>query len=294
MEILDPGIHRNVPFAVYNAHPAMRSSLLKILLDGTAADLQAAIEFPEKKTSDALLKGEVLHAMVLEPLTVEHRFVFEKTPLPSKNMLADKGGSKEAWDALKKLAKDLNRTLVPYEIYQDCLGMSSGLLRDPKWRNVERFAAKELSLIADIDGVRCKARLDALLKPTREPGMIIDLKTTSKGLSDREIQGAIAEYGYHFSAAMYIEVAAALGIEVSSFRWVFLQSERPWQYRFFEADKACLDIGKLEFYKCLEIYRIAAESGIWNGYSDQTSKIGLPDWYATRKYPFGELVNDRT
>jgi len=290
---LEPGIYPDISLDEYNSHPAIRSSHLKILLDEMPADMKVKMDLDKSESQSrkaCLLNGEVLHAMVLEPMTQEHRFVYEKEPLKEKNKLEENGGSKKAWDALKATAKQYGRTLVPYEIYRGCQGMSEPLMKNTRWTNVQRFGSKELTLIADIKGVRCKVRLDAMLKPISLPGTIVDLKTTSKGLSDRQIEKTIVEYGYQFSAAMYIEVAKALGISIGAFEWVFLQSEAPHQHRFFAANEDMLERGKWEFYKTLEIYRLAAETGNWPGYPTQTvTKVGLPSWYMKKQYPFGSF-----
>jgi hypothetical protein len=286
--MLPVGIHKGIPFAEYNAHPAARSSHLKILLDETPADLKTVLENPDQENSAALLKGEVLHAMLLEPHTVEHRFIFEKTPLKDKTKLEKNGGSKERWDEMKAQAAAYGRVIVGHDIYQECIGMTETVRKSPLWDRVERFADKELTLIADIDGVRCKVRLDAFLAPINMPGVIIDLKTTSKGLSDREIQKTIIEREYQFSAGMYCTVAETLGLSVAGFRWLFIQSEMPYQWRIIDASESMIERGKREFRKALEIYRMSAETNNWSGYfGNRIETIDLPDWYPKRRYSWG-------
>lgn len=286
--MLPVGIHKGVPFAVYNEHPAIRSSHLKILLNDQPAVLKLALETSDEKSTDALLKGEVLHAMLLEPHTLQHRFIFEETPLKDKTKLSKNGGCKEVWDEMKRLSADRGLPIVCHEIYAACLGMTETVRKSERWQTVEKHAQKELTLIADIDGVRCKARLDALLSHVNFPDVIIDLKTTSKGLSDREIQKTILEREYQFSAGMYCAVAEALGLPVGMFRWLFLQSEPPYQWRIIDASPAMIERGKREFRKALEIYRMSAESKNWSGYFGKTiDKIDLPDWYSKRTYAWG-------
>ena len=283
--LLGPGVHRSIPYDQYNSHPAMRSTMLKILLKGQPADLKVALESPWKSDSDALLRGDVLHTMLLEPFLESQKFVYESTKLVgSKAAKKENNGCKEDWDQLKKLANDGLKKLVPYDIYSACIGMAESVRESQDWQRVERFADKELTLIADIDGVRVKVRLDAYFR-----GLIVDLKTTSGGLSEREIMNTIVEYEYPLSAAMYCAVADELGLPADCFRWIFIQSKPPHQWVVVDAEPELLKRGTMEFKKTLEIYRMAAETDIWPGYFGDRRKTGLPDWYKKRTYSWGQF-----
>jgi PDDEXK-like domain of unknown function (DUF3799) len=286
---LDIGIHENIPFAVYNEIDAIRSSQLKMLLDGPPADLKYALDNPEKKEKDALIEGELVHCWLFEPEMIEQRFLFEATLLKDKSKLEENGGSKRAWDELKAKAKDLGLQIIPYDIYIRSLAIAEQVRAHPRWSNIESFARKELTLIAEINDVLCKVRFDALLYGNTMGGIVFDLKTMRDKATLRNIDSAITDYSYHFSAAMYLEVGKALGLDLRGFSWIWAEKQPPYNVRITSASESMLQRGKYEFYHCLELFKTCCTTGVWSGYPDDIEERELPGWYEYRSYPFGEL-----
>lgn len=277
-----PGIYEDISNADYHADKAISSTSLKKLLNATPAHFKYALDNRETSDSDALLRGSVLHAMLLEPDTLSASFVFESHVIPDKTKLAKNGGGKETWDALKEKAQIRGLPLVKYDIYQDCIAMRDSVLAHPHWPNVKSHAKKEISLFAEINGVRVKARYDAMLANM----MIIDLKTSRNILTTGKIQSTIAELGYHFSAAMYTEVGKACGLPIDRFVWIFIESFAPYSARFVEASEQMMEVGKSEFYKCLEKYKTCMQSSVWDAYSNDIDIVHLPNWYANKETLF--------
>ncbi len=84
---------------------------------------------------------------------------------------------------------------------------------------LEQPAARpEVSCFAeDTDGMKVKARFD-LLAP-----VAVDLKSTkSDPLSEYDLLKAVIGFGYDLSAAHYLDVAAACGIEIEDFALIFV------------------------------------------------------------------------
>lgn len=277
--VLPYGVYRNLPSRVYDDDPGVRSSILKKLKSGTPAHLWYAMQNPDQDTAEALLRGQVLHAMLLEPERENDYFVFETFPLGSKTTLAKNGGSKELWDAMKKEALERGVPLVPYSIYSQCIAMRDNVQAHELWMNIGKHAEKELSIFTEINGVRIKVRLDAYLN-----GMIADLKTTRHRLTKGNMEKIIVDENYHVSAAMYMEAAKAIGLEAESFVWVFVESNAPNFCRFGQATPEMLETGRIEFYKLLEKYKTCSESGTWEAYPLDIEMLDLPAWYAKREF----------
>ena len=286
---LDIGIHENVPFALYNEFDAIRSSQLKMLLDGPPADLKYALDNPDDKRSEALLEGEIIHGLSFEPDTIDQRFVFEKVPLRDKTKLEKNGGSKETWDALKLEAQTKGMQIVPHEMYARSMAIAEQIRLHPHWKNIQDFGQKELTLVAEIRGVLCKVRFDALLYGNTLGGIVFDLKTMRDKATLRNIERAVTDYKYHFSAAMYLEVGKALGLDLRGFSWIWAEKTPPYNIRITAANSAMLERGKYEFYNALDLFKKCCESGEWSSYSEEIEEIGLPGWYDHIKYPFGDL-----
>lgn len=288
-QFLPVGIYRNVPYQTYNAHPGMRSTLLKVLLDGTPADLKHAMDNPLDKETPALIRGELLHAMLLEPLTVHDRFVMVAEPLKDKRSGADK----KAWETYKAMAKEQDKQLIDYPMVQQCNGMADAVRKHPRWKNIADFADKELTLIAKLQDVLCKVRLDAALLPRSTGGGIFDIKTMEKPPTTRNITKAIVDYSYHLSTAMYVEVAKAAGLRIgdpeigwTGFSWIWIQSKPPYHVRITDASQALLETGTIEFYDLLKSVKTSMDSGVWPGYGDRIDQTDLPSWYFNREYYF--------
>jgi len=289
--MLPVGIHRDIPYSEYHAHYGLRSSHLKVMLDGTPRDFQYAIANHEEKSSDALLRGGLLHAMLLEPHTVRERYILVPEQLRDKAKKVCNGGDKETWDAYKAMAEEQKKPLIDYPIVRDCLGMAEAIRNHGKdetnpglWHNPDRFGQKELTLIAEIEGVMCKVRLDCLLMGRTLGGTIFDIKSIAKAPNDRNLQSAIADYSYHLSAAMYVEVARALGLRINEFVWVWVNPDAPHHVRFTKASQGMLETGRNEFYALLKSVKTSRQTGIWQGYGDRIDEVDLPDWYFKRQY----------
>lgn len=295
-QFLPVGIHEDIPGKVYNEHPAMRSTLLKVLLDGTPADLKHALENPIDKESPALIRGELLHAMLLEPLTLHDRFIMVTEPLKDKRSGADK----KTWETYKAMAKESGKRLIDYPMVHQCEGMRDAVKKHPRWKNIQDFADKELTLIAKLKDVLCKVRLDAALLPRSSGGGIFDIKTMEKPPTTRNIKKAIVDYSYHLSAAMYVEVAREAGLRIgdpkegwTGFSWIWIQSKPPYHVRITDAEPELIETGTIEFYDLLKSVKTSMDSGVWPGYGDRIDRIGLPSWYFNREYYFmGDIDDD--
>jgi hypothetical protein len=272
-------IIRNLPADAYWDHPAVSSTTLKKYRLPTRAHTKHQIDNPKTDT-EALIRGQVTHCLVLESHRLDLDFVIEKEKLWHKNKLAKNGGSKEEWALLKKEAEERLVPLVSNKVWVQAQGMANSIKSSEYWQDVALSGEKELSIFTEIKGVPVKARLDAKIRTA-----ILDIKSCRFHITDKKIRSVIAELGYHISGAMYLEVAKAAGLEVDCFVWVFVESFEPYLCRFVEATPKMLEIGKQEFYICLEKHADCMQSQSWPGYPqlDEKNKIpqlDLPDWYS--------------
>ena len=72
-----------------------------------------------------------------------------------------------------------------------------------------------------------KSRPDVLPHASAD---FVDIKTTQSVLY-RDIQRTVADFGYYQQAALALEVAAKLDMEISSFSLLFVEKEAPWCVR---------------------------------------------------------------
>lgn len=98
---------------------------------------------------------------------------------------------------------------------------------------VDAAGGWEVSAFAEVEGVPSKARFDRLL----DTGEVVDVKTTKEGPGSQSISKAVANYGYDLQQDHYEAVAAAAGIEVTGFTFVFVQNTPPYHVTVVELDE---------------------------------------------------------
>lgn len=281
-----PSIIRDLPNKLYHEHPAVSSTTLKKFMPpNTPAHAKHAIDNP-KKATEALIRGQVLHCLLLEEHRLDIDFVIEKEKLWDKTKLVKNGGSKEKWELLKAEADQRLVSLVPNKLWVEAQAMRDSIEAHPYWQNVKKFGQKELTIIGQLKGEPVRVRYDA-----QYGSIVLDVKSSRFPLTDARIQAVIAEELYHLSAAMYLEVGQSVGMGVDRFVWIFVQNVAPYCCRFIEATEKMLEVGRDEFYKCLSIYTECKNAGEYPGYPVETEikKVDLPDWYAKREFM---LIND--
>lgn len=99
---------------------------------------------------------------------------------------------------------------------------------------VDASGGWEVSVFADVEGVPSKARFDRLL----DSGIGVDLKTTKAGPGEYALTRAVLDYGYDLQWRHYEAVAAAAGIQLEAFYFVFVQNVPPHHVTVVELDEA--------------------------------------------------------
>ncbi len=146
-------------------------------------------------------------------------------------------------------------------------------------------ARSELTAIAEIDGVWCRAMIDNAPEDPRLP--LYDLKTTTDA-SPESLAKTIATYGYDMQAAHYLAVWKAATGEDRKFRIVFIEKEAPYGVSVAElyrkpGDEAdWFDHAGSLAAKARGIWGDCLRSGDWSCYPARVAVIGAPGWHITR------------
>jgi hypothetical protein len=179
---------------------------------------------------------------------------------------------------MKKVADTQAKGLVKNDLWLAAQSAASAI-KSHDFFHVIGGSRKEVSLFATIDGVSCKARYDAW---NEEMGVVLDLKTMRRSLSNRAIQREIIDRAYHLSAAMYLRLGRELKLNTTKFVWMFIENFPPYSCRFVEASQSLIETGERDFLHCLEIYRDCMDRNYWPDYAKQVSVIEPPEWYVNR------------
>jgi len=254
---MKPGIYSGVSNADYHRDPALGSTSLKTLATRTPAHYQHDKTHP--KTSDAFDLGTVVHSIILEG----DAFGVEICPFSAWTTKAAKDARDEARAAGKipLLTRD----------WLQVLNMRDAVMAHPIARDLFTGHKAEQSVFWDEDGLTLKCRPDAW-----KPGMLVDLKTT-RSADPNEFGKTAHEFGYHQSAAHYIDgVKAATGEELP-FHFVLVEKTAPYFVSVVELDIEAVNIGRQLNDRAKRIYRECAETNTWPGYPN-ADLISLPMW----------------
>ncbi len=289
--LIDPpknGIHENVPADVYHTWNAVSVSWLNQLADSPAT-LRDYLAHPESRvTTEAKQEGSAVHCAVLEPDQFANRYVeagFCVAELKSgarKGMPCGKSGAvylDGKWfcgthDPEEKGAQHTTTLTVLDEIsYRWCKAIAQRVKANPRMQRYLAEAKKEVSIVGEIGGVVCKARVDLWL-----PGELCDLKTTIKGQKD--FQNEIFRRNYHAQAWWYMALAQSVGNPVEKFTLVAAHKRRPFLVSYHQIGLTS-EAARIGFEYCcayLEVYKRCMKSGEWPGYSDEIEPVEPPTW----------------
>ena len=128
-------------------------------------------------------------------------------------------------------------------------------------------------------GVWLRARPDFLPHKRR---IIPDLKTAADG-APRAFGRAIANFGYHQSAALYSDgIKAIFGHLPTHWVHVVMEKEPPHVVSLYELPGEDIERGRWLNRKAIRLFAECLSTGRWPGYSDEPSQIGLPGWERKR------------
>lgn len=122
-------------------------------------------------------------------------------------------------------------------------------------------------LVWHSDGVECSGRPDHI---DEDYHIINDLKTAND-LSDYALTYAIEKYGYDIQAAAYLEGAAQkYEWDRPLFRFIFAETEAPYDVRVIEPDALMLSSGAALWRKAVATWGACMRSGEWPGRGNAT------------------------
>lgn len=213
MEVLEMPVFQTD--ADYFAHPAVSNSRLGKFRQ-SPMHYQHAIHNPGEST-DAMVFGSYYHAFILEPDTVDGRYMVldtnqrpesDKTMASNRNKMWKEQIMGEAIAAGKQVisaewrdqARAMRRKLMEYPYIRQ-------LLELPGEYEVASVFAVEVQPFrmrsAEPMTIMCKRKVD---KRCPEAGMIIDLKTAANAAPEiREYYSHAWKFGYHRQGAMYVD-----------------------------------------------------------------------------------------
>lgn len=140
-------------------------------------------------------------------------------------------------------------------------------------------ARSELTAIAQIDGIWCRAMIDHAPEDPRHP--LWDIKTTMDA-SPQAVMRSVMSYGYDIQAAHYCDVWKAATGEDRKFRFVFVEKEAPHECCVVELGGDSMVMARKRARRAREMWAHCMTTGQWPGYPAEIVQIDLPEFYQAR------------
>ena len=253
-----PGIYGGVNNRDYHADPALCSTSLKTLATRTPAHYQ--YEKLNPKSSAAFDLGTAAHSLILEQ---------DETGIVVIDVDAKRG---KAWTDPANAAEAVGKIALTSKEWAQVVAMRDAVMGHKQARELFIGHEAEQSVFWDEDGLTLKCRPDSWFKGER----LVDLKTT-RDANPNDFGKTAHEYGYHQSAAHYIDgVKAATGEELP-FHFVLVEKTAPYLVSVVELDIEAINLGRMLNDRAKRIYRECVESGNWPGYPGAVT-ANLPMW----------------
>lgn len=278
----------DIPYQEYERIPYPRGSALKAARI-SARHLYYALNGQLSADSPSKLFGRAVHAALLEPETFAARYTVAGTcgaTLASGKRKGEVCGAVACkrhnltWYCRQHApdgAIEVEDALSP-EQHETIARIMDSLRAHQAWRMLRSQGGAERTVIADLDGVRIKARLDKVID---NPPTIVDLKTARPGTCHPEQWPVtVARYGYHFSAALYVDALAAVRqLDIlPAFVWLVVETDEPYSCWVYQASAECIAEGRRQYQQALSLYRRCMETGNWDLDTDQIYVCDLPKW----------------
>ncbi|MFE4229168.1 PD-(D/E)XK nuclease-like domain-containing protein [Arthrobacter sp. NPDC056886] len=271
MTVTTTGIYDGITNAAYHRDPALGSTSLKTLATKTPAHYQHDLTHP--KSSDAFTLGTAAHSWILED-DISNIVV----------VTADSWLTKAAKELKAAALAEGKQPLLSKE-WTQVSAMRDAVMDHPVAGKLFSGHKAEQSVFWDEDGLALKCRPDAW-----KPGLLVDLKTTIDA-DPNEFGKTAAKFGYHQSAAHYIDgVKEATGEELP-FHFVLVEKTAPYLVSVVELDDEAVTIGRALNDRAKRIYRECTESNTWPGYPT-AEPISLPLWAIYKSEDILGIVHD--
>lgn len=124
-------------------------------------------------------------------------------------------------------------------------------------------------------GVLLRGRADWLTRKADGTPVVVDVKTTVSA-APKNIDRAMADYGYAMQAAWYTDLLALNGTPDASFIFLFVEKTAPHFVTLATPSDDALEWGRAKNEKAIRLYAECANTDTWPGYP--THEANVPAW----------------
>lgn len=268
------GIVHGLPDDTYHAHPALSSTGARLLLPeykGSPKKFQWAKTHP--RTSRAFDVGHAVHAKVLG--VGAGVVVYPEEHLTPSGNVSTKAETR-AWE---REQRELGLAPISPGEAAAIEAMSEAVLAHESARPLLEVAVhREVSVFADVDGVPCRARFDALSDETRRGVIAVDLKSATDATPYGFMRDA-QQHGYDVQEGHYDDVyEASEGRPVDEFWFIVCEKSGPFEVGVRALTDEWVRMGRAKAARARDIFRECTARGVWPGYDSKPEHVAPPTY----------------
>jgi hypothetical protein len=269
------GVHAGVAAHTYRTWDAVNQSTLWSFRRSAA---HARYEFihPSESTHTQDL-GSAIHAVLLEPDSVERDYAVRPADLPTRGP----GSRKALWAWKEEIAATGKVILDKQDDLATLRGVRDAVRDHPL--ALEFLTAPgltEVSALWRFDDTLCKARPDRIVEVAGWT-WVVDVKSTPDA-SPGAFARSCVNFGYYLQAAFYLDGLEELAPRDRRFAFVAVEKTPPFGIAIYEPDIVFLEAGRDEYHRHLRTWRSCLESGRWPGYPTDIETLTAPQWFEKR------------
>lgn len=229
----------------------------------------------QTEATPAMVFGSLVHCTLLTPEMMEEEFVvspFDKyTTKESREWREDQAGS--------------GKMIVKQEEIDRANDIADAV------RSCHEFPmvySTEVAVFTDIGGVPVKGMIDIV---PEDGNALYDLKTTANIESLDELQRTILNRGYHWQAALYLDLwNAATGENRDEFVFIFVETKSPYETAFVRLSSNFINLGRSGsnykypgYLDAIQKWKECVRTDNWPKRVENIQTIDIPAWITKTK-----------
>jgi exodeoxyribonuclease VIII len=219
----------------------------------------------ERKQTDSMLLGSVVHNLILQPETFDDKYIVE----PDFNKRTNQG--KEDYQKFLELIAQRKLQAVPPNIFLKAKEMVTQFMNSPNYKHVQVMDGKEIRFDKDYDSLPVCGYIDGMNSEYN-----FEVKTVSSA-EYSDIQRDFYNLKYHLQAAIYNWVNG------KNIMYIVIETSHPYLSRVFIPSDTYIEEGKKLFSKAMTDFAYCLDMDLFDsgyefyGGSDPMT-LDLPGW----------------
>lgn len=249
---LQEGRNVNISNEDYHADRSyISSSGLKLILQDEKEYHKKYIQGIKDDSKDFFDFGTYIHALILEPHTVDQEFAFFKGAV-KRGKLYD-----------EFIKKNNNKIIISKKEVESGEKIMEAFNKSKLAKSMIKDGIAEDTYCAEIDGVKVKVRTDYL-----KDDCIVDVKTTSKGVNKQTLEATCVKYDYDLSAALYMDVTNLFRLDhgmniLNEFYFLFI-NKKDSDIVVAKASREMISNGRRKYMAAIKKYKKLKKGGFFD------------------------------